>query len=81
MRMQWMKPNATSTWIKNWICQQMIKINEHGCNHDQPCFFPFFTKECPSNQSRKNKMKAVVDNGLKHAYNFQNEPFICNVQA
>ena len=30
VRVEWMKPNATSIGIKNRICQQVVKINKHG---------------------------------------------------
>lgn len=34
--MQRMKTDTTTLGIENWICQQMIKIDYHRCQHNEP---------------------------------------------
>jgi len=47
--------DAASVRIKNRIGKQMIQIDQHGCNHNQPCFLPV-PEEHIRNQSREKKM-------------------------
>lgn len=43
IRMQGMKMNAASIGVKNRIGEQMIQINKHCCQHQQPGFFPLIS--------------------------------------
>ncbi len=45
--MQWMKPDTTPSGRKNRVCQQMIQIDKHGGNHNEPSAFPVISEKNP----------------------------------
>lgn len=60
IRMKRMKSYAASVGIKYRVSQQMIQIDQHGSNHDQPGLFPFIPKEDPCQDSRKQKVHGIM---------------------
>ena len=43
--MQWVKVDAAPVGVKNRICQQMVQVNQHGCEENQIDSFPVFAEE------------------------------------
>lgn len=62
--MQRMKTYTAACWIKNWICQKVIKIHEHRGDKDKPVLLPVFFIVEISNSCRRNKMKEIMNKFL-----------------
>lgn len=62
-----MKAYAAPLWVKNGIGQEVIQIDQHGGDHDQPRPFPFFAEEHPGDQAGKKEVEGVVEKRLKNA--------------
>ena len=48
---EWVKANAAPAGVKNGVGQQVIQVHQHGSQHDEPGFFPFFSKKDPGNKA------------------------------
>jgi hypothetical protein len=56
IRVQWMKPDAAATWIKNRVGQQVIKIYQHSGNENYVSSLPLLLEKHQGNDQRKNEM-------------------------
>lgn len=59
--MKWMKPDARSVRIKNWVGKNMVNIYSHGSDHDKIGLTPIFFKKYFRNEKRKNKMHKIME--------------------
>ena len=61
--MERMKPDTAPVGIKNRVGQQMIEIDDHGRQHDEPACQPLVPECKPGNSTRDGKMKKDVQDG------------------
>lgn len=59
--MKWVKSDARSVRIKNWVCKNMVNIYSHGSNHDKIGFTPMIFKKHFRNEKRENKMQKIME--------------------
>jgi len=57
-----METYTATTRIKDRIGQQMVQVNQHSSNHDQPGPLPVGTEKKPGYQSRKQQVQPVMNN-------------------
>jgi ATP-dependent RNA circularization protein (DNA/RNA ligase family) len=61
-----MEVDAATVGVKKWGGEEMIYINQHRGEHEEPRFFPFLSEKDIGNQSWNQKMKGIMDYGLEH---------------
>ena len=65
-RVQHMKPDATAVRMENRAGQQMIQVNQHGRQEEEPISFPVLFVVPVGDRSYKDEMQEVMDEGLEH---------------
>jgi hypothetical protein len=63
--MQRMVTDAATPRIENGISQQMVQVDQHGGDHEQPGPLPVSAKKPPGDQTGEKKVQAVVDDRLQ----------------
>lgn len=63
--MQWVKADGTAAWIIDRIGQQVIDIDNQGCNHDQNRISPTAPVKDKGHDNRDNEVECDVDHGMK----------------
>ncbi len=65
IRVERMEANTAAVGIKEWRSEQVVQVDEHGGDHDQPGFFPFLSEKQPGDQSGSQKVEAVMNYRLE----------------
>ena len=58
--MKWMKSDARSVRIKDWVSKNMINIYRHGRQHDKIGISPIGFKKNSRNYNRENKVQKIM---------------------
>jgi len=58
-----MKTDTAASGIINWVCDYMVKINQHCRNQNQINSDTVFTKKYYFDDCRKNKVNGDMENG------------------
>ena len=59
--MQWVETDGTPIGVVNWISQQMVGIDDHGCYHDECRIAPATAVKRNGDQQRNGEVQGDVN--------------------
>lgn len=62
-----MKANAAAAGVENGTHQQVVKVNRHGTQEDEPVPFPVLFVIPVGDNTYKNEVEEVMDKSLEHS--------------
>ncbi len=64
--MQRVVADTAATRIEDGCGQQVVQVDQHGSQHDEPGALPPVAEEEPGDEPRNEEVEGVVDEGLEH---------------
>jgi hypothetical protein len=74
--MQRMKSNSAAIRVKHWCSEKVVKVYDHGENHNNPYFQVIVFVKKPGCQSRNNKMKYGMKDWADHVFSVLSYPVV-----